>query len=286
MIVAENNSTCGCSDKDNSSNETNVIENLLDDAVVNKGGDDQEEVPVQLTLGHDVNSGRSDTEIKVNFPYELSLKKAKDEPQLSWLVKDNVGQYLMQFPLEQGLLTVLTSTTIFNNEQISQYDHARFLHYLVQQQGHNAGVWLIRVDDMPPLWQWLWTNAWYLMFSLSFLLFLWLWRAPLRFGPLLNDDSTERRSLLEHIQASGYYRWHNKQSGYLLAKVQDVLWVKIQISHPAVRRENELQAYVKLEEITGIDGALIKQALMVVEHVSEQEFLKRVRVLEVIRKKL
>lgn len=266
------------------------------DACECKVDDNNEEIPVIVSLGSDYyrseekdsqqNDKAKNTEIEVNFPYDKTLQKNSSESPVTWLVKDDVGQYLMQFSLEQGLITVLTSTSIFNNKQIAQYDHARFLHYLLQQQGHDEAVWLIRVDDMPSLWRWLWTNAWPVMFSLSLLFLFWLWRAPLRFGPLLNDEQMQRRSLLEHIQASGYYRWHSSQSGYLLTKVQDILWNKIQAAHPAVHREDQTQAYVKLEEITGVKESLIKQSLMTVDNITEQEFVNRIRILEMIRKHL
>ena len=275
------------SDKNKSIIDDNLLEAFMiysedNNACECKTDENNEPIPVTVSL-----SGMGqNTAIKVNFPYDITLQKKYPKPHPSWVVKDDVGQYLMQFPVEQGLITVLTSTAMFNNKQIAQYDHARFLHHLIQQQGHDAGVWLIRVDDMPPLWQWLWENAWHVMFALSLLLGFWLWRAPLRFGPLLNDEKMERRSLLEHIQASGYYRWHNHQSGYLLTKVQDVLWDNIQTVHPSVRRENPTQAYVKLEEITGIKEATIKQSLTTVDKINEQEFVKRIKMLEMIRKHL
>ncbi len=285
FIFTEAGDPCGCDTEKNSSDESDSMEiNEVEVDIEETEEEDEDElVPVLVTLDEKI-------EIEVNFPYykslQNSLPKKASEVALSWLVNDDAGQYLMQFPLENGLLTVLTSTVMFNNDQIAKYDHARFLHYLVQQQGHDAGVWLIRVDDMPPLWQWLWTNAWYLMFSLALLFFFWLWRVPLRFGPLMNDEQMARRSLMEHIQASGYYRWHKKQSGYLLSKVQNTLWDKIQTIHPGVNRENPVQAYNKLEQITGIKQSLIKQSLMSVDHITEQEFLKRIKMLEVIRKSL
>ncbi len=274
-IFAQVSDTCGC-DAEQSEQESDDSEDS-----------EEKKLPVRVIMN---NSSHKSLEIEVNFPHDLSLQKKKTELNLSWIIKDDMGQYLMQMPLEKGLLTILSSTSIFNNNQISEYDHARFLYYLIQQQAHDAGVWLIRVDDMPPLWQWLWTNAWYLMFSLTLLFFFWLWRAPLRFGPLMNDEQIERRSLMEHIQASGYYRWHNKQSGYLLSKVQKTLWDKIQTAHPGIRRENPVQAFIKLEEITGIKEILIKESLTrvdsSVDNLSEQDFFKRIKMMEVIRKKL
>lgn len=234
------------------------------------------------SLNKPLNVNQKNKEIEVNFPFNKTLSIPASRSAIIWSVKDDTGQYLIQFSVGKGLLTVLTSTLPFNNEQIADYDHAQFLHYLVQQTGHDAGVWLIRVDDMPPLWQWLWDNAWYAMFSLSLLFLAWLWRAPFRFGPILNDMQMERRSLLEHIRASGYYRWHTDQSGYLLEQVQSRLWAKIQKSHPAVRRDNQLQAYKMLEEITGINESLIKEALLKTDKINEHEFTNKIKLLELI----
>jgi hypothetical protein len=252
-------------------------------SVETDAGDENQDIPVTLNI--------EDGNIQVNFPYQRILSNSCLAVQPQWIVKDELGLYVMQFTQGQGLLTILASTSIFGNDKINEFDHARFLHYLVQQPAHDAGVWLVRVDDMPALWKWLWQNAWHVLFSISILFMLWLWRAPLRFGPQLEDRQPERRSLLEHIQASGYYRWHKHQSAFLLTKVQEALWDKIHTSHPIVRRENLLQAYTMLEEITGIKKALIQQALTKKtttkkDSISEHEFTQLIQLLELIRKHL
>jgi len=226
------------------------------------------------------------TTLEVNFPYYKTLNNEAYRATPVWQVKDEIGQYLLQFPIGQGLLTVLTTTELFKNDDIADYDHARFLHYLVSQRGHNAGVWLIRVDDMPPLWQWLWDNAFYAMFSLSALLFIWLWRKPFRFGPILNDAQPERRSLVEHIRASGYYRWHNDQPAYLLQQVQNRVWLHIKKTHPAIPVDDKVQACEMLAEITGIQNSLIKEALLTEGKLDENEFTEKIKLLELIRLKL
>lgn len=226
------------------------------------------------------------TRVQVQFPQKLTLKSAVDDINVSWQIQRKGAYYLLQLPLEQGMITVLSSMSIFYNQSIADYDHARLLHYLVQQQDGNEGVWLIRIDDMPPLWQWLWHNAWYVMLPLIVLLFFWLWRAPLRFGRLLNDVPPHRRSLLEHITASGYYRWHNNQSDYLLTQVQDRLWDSIQRIHPAIRREYQTEAYSQLAAITGVNEALISDALQATEMLNEQNFTRKIKLLELIRKNL
>ncbi len=239
-----------------------------------------------------------DTQLEVLLPTKLTLKTALDKVNVGWQIHDNNAYHLLQLPLEQGMITVLSSSAMFNNQHIADYDNARFLHYLLQQQANNSGVWLIRTDDMPPLWQWLWHNAQALVLPLLVLLFFWLWRAPLRFGPLLNDAAPQRRSLLEHISASGYYRWHHEQSGYLLAQVQDRLWEAVHRQHPAIRRERQAESYTQLAAITGVKEALIVDALQTIETINkagyknrhkqmhEQAFTQKIKILEQIRRNL
>ena len=240
------------------------------------------EFPLRITL----NNSSIKKEIEVNFPYEKILTRAKSTPAAAWQVEDDIGSYLIQFPVGQGMITVLTSTAPFYNKYIADYDHALFLHYLVQQPNHDAAVWLIPVDDMPPLWQWLWSNAWYAMFSLSVLFLFWLWRVPFRFGPILNDTQLERRSLLEHIRASGYYRWHNKQSAYLLQQVQNRLWGRIKKMHPSIPYDDQSQAYKMLADITGIKASLIQEVLSKEDKMTGYEFTEKIKLLELIKQHL
>lgn len=251
-------------------------------AMQSHADEDNKNIPVRVLLDNNASKNQYSSEIEVDFPYDLTLSSPVSAPEPIWVVADNAGQYLMQFPVGRGLLTVMTSAEVFSNYHIAEHQHAQFLHYLVQMPEHDAGVWLIRVDDMPPLWQWLWENAWYAMFSLILLFLFWLWRAPYRFGPVLNDAQLQRRSLLEHIRASGYYRWHNKQSAYLLEQVQNRLWCKIQKSHPALQREGSTQTWTLLQDITGIDAALIKEALSKGDTASDAEFTRKIQLLEMI----
>lgn len=264
-----------------------VLDPLLDELSVykvrNTNKYSQNDSATRFTLPQD----KEQAELEVHFPHYRILNRSENIKILpDWVIEDERGVYLMQFSLGDGLLTIMNSTNVFNNDNLDKNDNAHLLHYLTQREGFDSEVWLIQVDDMPSLWTWLWENAWYTMFCLSLLFGLWLWRAPLRFGPILNDAQTERRSLLEHIRASGYYRWHEEQSSFLLSRVQENLWEKIQIAHPVVRRENPMQAYALLAEITSINEALIKQALMPVEEINEHEFTKVIRILENIRKHL
>ena len=267
------------------------VKTLDDNTIKAQGG---EASPVTAVLAE----SPQQTRIQVYFPYWEVLQQLKtvQDYDLSWKIQDPSGTYLMQYAVGKGQLTVLSTTDIFTNDYIDQYDHARLLLALVQPSGSNNtsfrndsladNVWLVAVDDMPSLWHWLWQNAAYVMASLSLLFLLWLWRAPLRFGPVLDDRAVARRKLLEHIEASAWYRWHYKQLPRLVASVQEDIWEQIQLMHPMIRRENPAQAWALLEEITRIQQAEIKKALTPLKSISEKDFEQTIKTLNTLKNRL
>ncbi|KQV79359.1 hypothetical protein ASD15_18680 [Massilia sp. Root351] len=113
---------------------------------------------------------------------------------------------------------VMVSDNYFNNQRLPRLDHAELLLGVagLNQQGRN--VMLVLHADAAPWYAMLWRAAWMPLTALAVLLALLLWRAGRRFGPLLPQPSGERRSLLEHIEASGNWLWRAKGGrGVLLA---------------------------------------------------------------------
>ena len=104
----------------------------------------------------------------------------------------------------------MVSDNYFNNQRLPRFDHAELLLGLARlnQQGRN--VMLVLHADAAPWYAMLWRAAWMPLTALAVLLALLLWRAARRFGPMLPEPGTERRSLLEHIEASGNWLWRAK----------------------------------------------------------------------------
>ena len=105
---------------------------------------------------------------------------------------------------------VMVSDNYFNNQRLPRFDHAELLLGLARlnQQGRN--VMLVLHADAAPWYAMLWRAGWMPLSALAVLLALLLWRAGRRFGPMLPQPSSERRSLLEHIEASGNWLWRAK----------------------------------------------------------------------------
>jgi hypothetical protein len=62
---------------------------------------------------------------------------------------------------------------------------------------------LVYAAQVPSLWRTMLQHSWMAWLPLLLALLAWLWARMQRFGPLLPAPATERRSLLEHIVASG-----------------------------------------------------------------------------------
>jgi pimeloyl-ACP methyl ester carboxylesterase len=104
----------------------------------------------------------------------------------------------------------MVSDNYFNNQRLPRFDHAELLLGLARlnQQGRN--VMMVLHADAAPWYAVLWRAAWMPLTALALLLALLLWRAARRFGPMLPEPATERRSLIEHIEASGNWLWRAK----------------------------------------------------------------------------
>jgi hypothetical protein len=73
----------------------------------------------------------------------------------------------------------------------------------------------------PPLLDWIQRDAWPVAVAAALLLLLWLARIIPRFGPLEPAEEPPRRSLLEHIVASGRFLWSRGAGASLLEAARE-----------------------------------------------------------------
>ncbi|MBS9727341.1 hypothetical protein JR047_24335, partial [Pseudomonas stutzeri] len=66
-----------------------------------------------------------------------------------------------------------------------------------------GSVWLVYASRPPSLWARVFYQGWPLWAPLLLAILGWLWGRSQRFGSLLPSPVLERRSLLEHVRASG-----------------------------------------------------------------------------------
>jgi len=161
---------------------------------------------------------RSATGLEVRFAGRLRLQPAADEALFR--IGDESGAYLLQYGWGEGWLTVLTDLSVFDNERLMEADHAEFFWQLMGAGADSGSIWLQYTRQVPSLLELLLRHAWMPLLGGTLALAAWLWQRAWRFGPLLVSTEAGRRSLLDHVQASGRFLWRRQLAAVLLAAVR------------------------------------------------------------------
>jgi hypothetical protein len=228
----------------------------------------------------DVDLPGADDFLQVEFGTDYVLSGAHESDRV---VANDWGLVMIQRQLGRGTVTVLSDLDFIQYRRIGDYDHARFLWYLVNGKGK---VWLIFNNDMPPLWDWLWDHAAETMTASALLLATWLWSRSRRFGPLRGVPVPARRRILEHIDANGRFLWHQRRSAYLIGAVRNALLTSAARRYPAWASLTDSARAVHLGDLVQRDPDTVQRMLgtRTVRH--RHEFTRLIRQLETIRKKL
>lgn len=81
--------------------------------------------------------------------------------------------------------------------------HRDLTRYLLAPRYGEGSMWLVYGTRPPSLWHRLFYQGWPVWVPLLLAVFGWLWQRAQRMGSLLPSPAVERRSLLEHVHASG-----------------------------------------------------------------------------------
>ena len=196
---------------------------------------------------------------------------------------DDYGIYFVQFYIGDGILSVISDNTIFQNNRIGNYDHAYFLRVLM---GYNDSVYILYGINMPSLVSLL--REYLSEFFVAFftLIFLWIFQQSRRFGPVRIESQTLRRSLREHLLASAYFLWRGSWMEKLYKPIREEIYSKAQQHFHHFDYFNEQTKVSNLSIITSIPEEQIRRALFSKFSASEQEFIHNIQVLKEINNRL
>jgi hypothetical protein len=166
--------------------------------------------------------------------------------------------HLLIYPLGAGFVTFLSDSDFFDNTRIGDADHAPLLAELTA--GYDQ-VWLLYSAQMPSLIVLLWRWAPYLLLSLGLLGLLLIWRMTRRSGPLSLTAQTQRRDLLEHLQAAAEFNWRVDPGAGLLQQVRKQVEKRWLTSHPHLQRLDAAARCDWLAERIGMSAEAIDLAL-------------------------
>lgn len=216
--------------------------------------------------------------IDIDLQYVLEGVRSGD-----WVIENDWGAVLIRRQHGDGTVTIVTDLDFIQFLRIGEYDHAKFLWYLVDGKGP---VWLITNNDMPSLWEWLWQHAPEIMTAGLLWLGLWLWARSRRFGPRLAELPPERRRILEHVEANGRFLWHQKQSHHLVAAVHKQFIATASNRHPGWGQMSDEERAELLANVTDQDIKTTRRLLEEPEVRHQHEFTRKIRQYENTRKQL
>jgi len=240
--------------------------------------------PVSITIYDEDNFWQVDFD-----DYLIISQTAQFKSEIIWTVEDNERVHALQIVVGRGRMTLLSDVRIFRNEYIESYDHAAFLLSLANDQLGSSGegvFYYSLFEDRMSLYQWLWENAKLLMMSIVVFIVIVLWMLIPRFGPLINVHQPVRRQFLDHLKASGNYHWRQGHYFRLLMEVRKQLSHKVKLKYPEWSGLSKHDQVLRFVEITKIEESAIENALFDndVEHVND--FIKKIKILEKLRKSL
>jgi hypothetical protein len=222
--------------------------------------------------------------LTVELDASLALQDRKQEA--AERATGDYGIRMLRFDRGEGSAIVLTSLSCLNNWTIEKHDHADFLWALVRDWGHDNQAWIVYREEPPSLWRWLRDHAWTVMIACLVVALIALWRARLRFGPMLPDPPTERRSLLEHLQAVGRFHWKHRDATALLKAAREATLAQVQRIHPAWLGGDPNELSKQLASVSGLDEERVFRALRFDRLGDSTDFVEAIQTLDLVRKSL
>lgn len=203
---------------------------------------------------------RDGTKAKVEIPRARRLEVTRQDTQAA--IGSPAGLAFVRYAEGAGSVTFLADAGFLSNDGIGQHDHAALAWALVRAGGDApAGVWIAVRDEVPTLAQLLAQNAWMALASGGLLIAAWLWSAGTRFGPLVPDPPRGRRSLLEHVEASGDFLWRAGRGAELVQGARQALLERIDVREPGWSRLPPADLVERLAAGARLPAARVDRAL-------------------------
>lgn len=178
---------------------------------------------------------------------------------------------------------VLVANGYFTNRSLPRRDHAELLLALTELTP-GKHVTIVKRLNVLPWHKALWRHYGMALCGLAVCLALLFWSAVRRFGPILPAPKAERRSLLEHIDASGAWLW--KADGgrqVLLDAAREDTLALVKRRAPALFRMPEGELWATLARNCALPEADVSEALEqdAASHVTR--FTRQIRTLQTLR---
>lgn len=162
-----------------------------------------------------------------------------------------------------GSVDVLADLDFLGSDELEQPAGFALARQLLQPNYREGTVHLVYAAQMPSLWATLILRSWMAWGPLLLALAFWLWRRMQRFGPQFAAPVTERRSLLEHITASGELAYRYGYAHLLYDAARNAFLARLRRRDPqAAALQGEPQLMLLAQRFADVPASDIRDALM------------------------
>lgn len=160
----------------------------------------------------------------------------------------------------RGTVDIAADFDMLTNDALDEVPHIAFARQLLPR-ARGGTVHLVHDARLPSFWMQLLREFWMAWTPLALALLAWLWLRAQRFGPLLPTPAGERRSLLEHIAASGEHAWRYGRGALLHGAMRHAFLMRLRRRDPlAASLDGEAQV-AAIAERTGQSPGFVRDAL-------------------------
>lgn len=222
-----------------------------------KEGDGEEAQPISIELP------AGERALKVSAPAveELVAEEVAGGPSAGLRVAGRVHAFLLQYRVGAGLLTLLASSSFCTNGSIGEWDNAALVWRLAAWEGRSGPVTLVRGSDVPSLLLLVARHGWTVLASAGLLLLLWLWSRAWRIGPVQQLPPPVRRSIMEHVRATGWYYWRQGPRDRLFEAVAGEVRNRAARRTPDWLRLTAAEQHRRIAALTGLPVEEVEQTM-------------------------
>jgi len=212
----------------------------------------------QLCAGLDVDG--EDPHAEFCRGRRLDVDNLASTASLHW-GDESIGYVFARIPHGRGHVDVLSDFDFLDNDSLKDGPHIALTRQLLEPNYRAGTMHLVYEAQMPSFWWTLVREHWRVWLPLLLALMAWLWRRSQRFGPLLASPALERRSLLEHVTASGEHIYRYGYAHLLHEAARKAFLLRLRRRDPqAAALDGEAQAAM-LAVRFGLPPADIRDAL-------------------------
>ncbi len=224
-----------------------------------------------------------------NFTYAISSQshtKLLLSTNYNLLSREGEIDDFIQLEIEQGVVSVFSDNLFLLNDTIIDNDNALFAHDIFNFRNQTGKVWIVEQPRMPYFMELIWDYYSKVVISAGVLLLALLFWLGRRFGSITEIEDTTRRSLLEQIHAAGIFAFKTKSLNKLTNKVRKDLIFKIEAKHPSIVFDSKSDIFEDIALITSMDKSLVEYAFKHEINDHQIEFLRIIRALYMIGKRI